>query len=170
MSGAARPALVYSWQRGVPRVASLRRRAVAFLLDLLIIFVLTYVLAFSLVASGVLQVPAISLDGGPGNEGLGFVWLVSLLELPLNLAYFTLLEGLQGRTVGKLIAGLAVECVGGGQPSMMDAFLRGLLRCLWVTPFALAFIVIDLYVIHASEIDQRIGDYVSKTVVVRDSG
>ena len=158
----------YSWRRSVPRTAGLARRGAALLLDGLVIVMLTYVLTFSLAAAGLLQLPRVSLTGGLGDTNLGFLWLATLLELPVNLAYFTLLEGHRGRTLGKAIVGLRVVTVAGRPITFFDAFLRSLLRLLWMTPVGLAFVFLDAWFVHNTEMEQRIGDLAAGTLVVMD--
>lgn len=158
----------YSWVRTVPVTAGLGRRGVALAIDLVVVSVLTYVAVTALTSAGVLSVPRVPLRSGVGDEAIGFSWLVYLMELPVNLVYFTVLEGLWGRTVGKLVVGARVASLTGPGVTFFDAFLRNLMRLLWVTPIGIAFLFLDLYVVHASEMEQRIGDVAADTVVVVD--
>lgn len=158
----------YSWRHEVPTTASLGRRGAALAVDLVVVVVLAYLLTFVLSGAGVLTLPAVQLDRGLGDEALGFLWLTTLLELPVNLAYFTICEGWKGRTLGKLMMGLRVATKTGGKIGWFDAFLRNLLRLLWVSPFGPAFVFLDAYIIHATEMEQRIGDLAADTIVVVD--
>lgn len=155
----------YSWQRSLPRTAGVRRRAVALGFDLVLVFVITWTIAFAAETLGLLSVPDVVFMGQT-NAALGLLWIVSIFELPILLVYFTLLEGAWGRTPGKLVTGIAVRHVDGSKPGLFDAFLRNLLRLLWVTPFGPAFILMDAWSLSATELDQRMGDLVSETVVV----
>lgn len=98
----------------------------------------------------------------------GLLWIVSIFELPLLLAYTTLFEGIGGRTPGKMLLGLRVARLDGGRASMGEAFLRNLLRLLWVTPFGPVFIVLDLWSLRTTELDQRMGDLAAGTIVVQE--
>lgn len=167
VTAAATPAS-YSWRSDVPVTAGLARRAGALLVDFLVVVVLAYLVTFVLTSVGLLALPAVQLRRGIGDEALGFLWLVSLLELPVNLAYFTVAEGWKGRTLGKLMMGLRVVSKSGERIGWFDAFLRNLLRLLWVTPFGPAFVFLDAYMVHATEMEQRIGDLAAGTVVVEE--
>ncbi len=159
----------YSWRRRVLLTAGPGKRGLALGVDLIVVAVLTYVTTYGLTASRVLALPRVNLASGLGSEALGFLWLVSLLELPVALAYFTLFEGASGRTLGKLVTGLRVVSLDGGRVTVFDAFLRNLLRLLWVTPFGLAFVFLDAYVIQTTEMDQRIGDLAAGTIVLDEA-
>lgn len=156
------------WRPDVLPTASLTRRAVAFGLDSLIIFGLAWTLTFLAAALGILRIPDIAIIGR-NSPAAGLLWIVSIFELPLLLAYFTLLENRTGRTPGKAIFGLRVQHADGTPPSLKDAFVRNLLRLLWVTPIGSLFILLDAYVLRVTELDQRIGDLAAGVVVVRES-
>ena len=155
----------YSWQRGVPRTASTLARAFAFLVDALAVFALAWTVTLVAATAGLLRIPDIEVVG-QRSPVAGLLWIVSLFELPLLLVYFTLFEGLSARTPGKRLVGLRVARVDGKAPTLADAFLRNLLRLLWVTPFGPAFILLDAWSLRATELDQRMGDLAAGTVVL----
>lgn len=157
----------YAWARDVPRTASVARRAVAFGVDATIVFGLAWTLTFVLAALGVLRIPDVSLLGAPSTVG-GLLWIVSIFEGPLLLAYFSILEGATGRTPGKMLAGLRVVRADGRPLDAFRAFVRNLLRLLWVTPAALVFVLVDGWMLHRTELDQRLGDLAAGTLVVMD--
>ena len=159
---------MYSWQQEVPHTASTRRRAVAFGIDAIIVFVLAWVFAFVAATTGVLRIPDVDVLG-QRSPVAGLLWVVSIFELPILLIYTTLFEGLGARTPGKLLTGLRVARIDGRPPTMGDAFLRNLLRLLWITPFGPAFVLLDAWSLHVTELDQRMGDLAAGTVVVRSS-
>lgn len=157
----------FTWQRGVPRAAGVGRRAVAFGLDAVVVFLLAWTVTFVAATASVLRIPDITvLDHR--SPAAGLLWVVSVFELPIGLAYFTLFEARLGRTPGKLLAGLRVRRVDGLPTTLFDAFLRNLLRLLWVTPFGPAFVLLDLWSLRATELDQRMGDLAAGTVVVHE--
>lgn len=158
----------YSWRRGMPVTAGLGRRALALAVDALVVILLTYLFTFFLASVGLLSFPSVSLAGGTASESIGLFWLVTLLELPVSLVYFTVLEGRGGRTLGKLMTGVRAVQLDGTPMSFFDAFLRNLLRLLWMTPVGVAFVFLDAYVVHLTEMEQRIGDLAAGTVVVVD--
>lgn len=151
----------------MPHTASTRRRAVAFAIDALIVFVLAWVFAFVAATAGLLRIPDVDVLGQILPVA-GLLWVVSIFELPILLLYTTLFEGFGGRTPGKLLTGLRVARVDGHAPTLGDAFLRNLLRLLWVTPFGPAFIVLDAWSLRITELDQRMGDLAAGTVVVTE--
>lgn len=159
----------WSWARPPPRTAGTTRRASAFLVDAAIIFALAWTITFIAASVGLLRIPDIEIFGRR-SPAAGLMWIVSIFEQPLLLAYMTLFEGLGGRTPGKVLLGLRVARADGGRPSFFDAFLRNLLRVLWITPFGPAFVLLDAWSLSATELDQRMGDLAAGTVVVETRG
>lgn len=159
----------YSWQRDIPTTASTRRRAFAFAVDAIIIFVLAWVFSFIAATTGFLRIPDVEVLGQQSSVA-GLLWVVSIFELPILLLYTTLFEGIGGRTPGKLLAGIRVTRIDGAHASMGDAFLRNLLRLLWVTPFGPAFFALDAWSLRITELDQRMGDLAAGTVVILERG
>jgi uncharacterized RDD family membrane protein YckC len=155
----------YTWQRSVLQTASTRRRAAAFVVDAVAVFALAWIFSFFAASTGFLRIPDVDVLG-QRSPAAGLLWIVSIFELPILLVYTTLFEGLLGRTPGKLLVGLRVARVDGGLPSVSDAFLRNLLRLLWVTPFGPAFILLDAWSLRVTELDQRMGDLAAGTVVL----
>lgn len=155
----------YSWQRPPPHTAATGRRALAFALDLAIVFLLAWVLTFIAAALDLLRVPDITILGRKSHIA-GLLWIVSIFELSLTLVYFGLAERFSGRTPGKMLFRLRVQRIDGGPLTLFDSFLRNLLRLLWVTPFGPAFILYDLWSLNATELDQRLGDRVAGTLVL----
>ncbi|WP_030442591.1 RDD family protein [Actinoplanes subtropicus] len=80
------------------------------------------------------------------------------------LLYYTLFEGLTGRTVGKFFTGIRVVDAGTGRaPGLLSALVRTLLR---VIDGIFAYLVGFLIVIN-SDRRRRLGDMAAKTLVVR---
>jgi uncharacterized RDD family membrane protein YckC len=157
----------YAWRRPVPPTAGLRRRAAAFAVDEAIVFLLAWIVTFLAASLHVLRIPDTEV-AGTLNAALGLLWIVSIFELPLLLLYFTLFEGLAGRTPGKILLGLRVVRSDERKAGLFEAFLRNLLRLLWVTPFAPIFILLDLWSLRTTELDQRMGDLAAGTLVLDD--
>lgn len=157
----------FSWQRPPPRTAGVGRRAAAFTLDQVLVFLLAWLVVASAAAAGLLRVPDAEFLG-VRSWAWSLLALAGVLELPILLAYFTILEASGGRTPGKILLGLRVERVDGGRPTLFESFLRNLLRLLWVTPFGVAFILLDLWSLNATELDQRIGDLATGTIVTEE--
>lgn len=147
----------------IPETAGLGPRFVAFAVDLML-------------ASGIFVLVAAAVLGSLGvAESLRFRVDLEALILPLLflyfptlLLYFTLAEGLWGATVGKQVMGLRVVRADGSPVSLFDSFIRNVLRFLWFVPVVgIAFLLLDLWLIHRGEMDQRIGDRGAETIVTR---
>lgn len=158
--------MTYTWERSIPYTASPTRRAIAFGIDAIIVFVLAWIATFIAASAQVLRIPdVVFLDNRSPVAGL--LWVVSIFELPILLLYTTLFEGLTTRTPGKMLTGIRVTRIDGTPPSIGEAFLRNLLKLLWVTPFGPAFILLDAWSLRTTELDQRMGDLAAGTIVVR---
>ena len=187
-----RPMPQFTFESLPPRTASLARRAAAYMLDFILLGVAVVVLA---VAAAVARLLAPGrIDPASVTEAM---LPVLLLALPIFLGYFTLAEGLWGRTLGKAAIGLRVVRLDGARATMYESFVRNLLRLLWgpslpsvfllvignlvllslgqdlildvLAVVALAFLLVDLWLLQSTEMEQRLGDLAAGTIVV-DSG
>ncbi|HYY42841.1 MAG TPA: RDD family protein, partial [Pyrinomonadaceae bacterium] len=97
-------------------------------------------------------------------------WMTALLIIAVFLiwsGYFALFEWLwNGRTPGKLWLRLRVIREDGRPVTFWEAGARNLLRLFDMMPFP--FYSVGLVSVFASERDQRVGDFVAGTVVVRE--
>ena len=87
------------------------------------------------------------------------VWIAVII------AYFPVLEGLTGRTLGKYLTRTVVVTEAGGLPGFGEAIVRTLLRLLEVNPFLAGGIPAGL-VVNFSKTHQRLGDMASGTYVL----
>ena len=87
----------------------------------------------------------------------------SLLTVVVVLAYYIVLEGWSGRTVGKLIMGIRVVDENGNRPGFVSAVVRTLLRLI---DGIFAYLIALLIVVNSSR-RRRLGDMAAKTLVVR---
>ncbi|MET3424352.1 putative RDD family membrane protein YckC [Actinoplanes tereljensis] len=131
---------------GSPNVHVTGRRIVATLIDSLV-----FGLFLSLVNRP---------DGGSGFDLTTLSGTGSLAAI----LYYTVLEGLTGRTLGKLLTGIRVVDAGtGGRPGLLSAFVRTLLRLIdGIFGYLVAMIVVV-----NSKNRRRLGDMAAKTLVVR---
>lgn len=90
------------------------------------------------------------------------------LWIALVVAYYPVLEGLTGFTLGKLVVRIKVVDAMGGLPGMKKALLRTLLRLVEVNPFLLGGIPAGIAVL-VSKKRQRLGDMVAGTFVLKTS-
>ena len=82
--------------------------------------------------------------------------------LAVILAYFGILEGLIGVTIGKKLLGLRVERVGGGKPGLAKGLLRNVLRIIDGLPL---FSILGIVLILTSPERARFGDRIAGTRV-----
>jgi uncharacterized RDD family membrane protein YckC len=92
-----------------------------------------------------------------GGASVG-AWLI-------GIAYFTLMEGTIGATVGKLLVGLRVRGEDGAAAGLGRAFVRNLLRVIDALPYALPYLL-GAILVWASPTRQRLGDRIANTVVI----
>ena len=107
---------------------------------------------------------------GPSGELVGWVLAMVILVFAFSfLAYFVLLEALNGgRTVGKQLLGIRVVMDTGHPVTPTAAVVRGLFRLLDCYFPVLPFLP-GLGMIFLHRRNQRFGDIVAGTIVVRDS-
>ena len=143
-----------TYQYAQPNVHVTGRRIVATIIDGIILGAL---------GSGVTSaVGADHTSSGFDLTTLSFNGSVGLTVVVL--LYYTLLEGLTGRTVGKFITGVrVVDATTGRAPGLLSAFVRTLLRLI---DGIFAYLVGFLIVVN-SERRRRLGDMAAKTLVVR---
>jgi uncharacterized RDD family membrane protein YckC len=101
------------------------------------------------------------------SSGMDFTRLStggSTLLFVFVVLYYVLMEGLTGRTVGKMVTGIrVVDEATGSTPGVGQAVLRTVLRLIdGIFGYLVAFIVVL-----ASDRRRRLGDMVAKTLVVR---
>jgi uncharacterized RDD family membrane protein YckC len=130
------------------------RRVVATIVDSIILgivnYIVTQIFGTPTEVSG-MQLTQLSPAGGV------IIFLVAV-------AYFVLMEGLLGRTVGKYVTGIKiVDQATGAVPGAGKAALRTLLRIV----DGLFVYLVGFIVVLSSQRRQRLGDMVAKTQVVR---
>ncbi|WP_338728609.1 RDD family protein [Haladaptatus sp. DJG-WS-42] len=96
-----------------------------------------------------------------GNGGATLGGSIGLL---LTLAYFIYMEGTYGQTFGKRLMKIVVVKEDGGPTDMEASVIRNLLRLVDNFPF---IYLVGLLFIWLSDRDQRLGDMLADTVVVR---
>jgi len=90
-------------------------------------------------------------------------WSVGLLSFVFYIAYYTYLEGTKGQTIGKMVTKIKVVREDGTPIDMEQAFKRNILRVI----DGLFAYLIGAILIWRSDKQQRLGDSVAKTVVVK---
>ncbi len=88
-----------------------------------------------------------------------------ILYLLIVFAYFTLMEGYRGQTVGKMLLGIKVIREDNGEvPGLKVAAIRTILRLIDVLPAAY---LVGFIAVLISAKNQRLGDMAANTLVVR---
>lgn len=128
-------------------LATVRERALAFLLDAVVVSAASFALANRSERSLPFRVVAFGLFGAVGG-----------------LCYHVLLEGVLGRTVGKAAVGIVVVAEDGSRCTIRAATTRTMLRFVDWLPVAY---VLGLLRIRYTARRQRVGDAVAETLVVR---
>lgn len=103
-----------------------------------------------------------SVEGG--QVGASLSGLAALGSFILVFAYYILLEGFLGQTLGKMLLGIKVVKEGTGEvPGLGAATIRTLLRII----DSLFFYLVAFIAVLASQQNKRLGDMVAHTLVVR---
>jgi uncharacterized RDD family membrane protein YckC len=124
------------------------RRVLAIIVDGLVLGVLFWVMS--------LLFGETSTAGGGASASLGIVG---------TFAYYALLEGYLGQTVGKMLLGIKVVREDNGDvPGFGAAAIRTVMRVIDVLPFAY---LVGFIAIQISGKNQRLGDMLANTLVVR---
>lgn len=146
-------------------LAGIGPRFLAALIDYLILLVATVLLM--LIAGFVLS--ATAWTGGTGGPPTWLLWVAGAFALGgllIWIGYFVVLETMwNGQTVGKRATGIRVIKRSGTSITARDALVRGLMRIIdWLPANGL----VALVSFFATKNQQRLGDLVADTVVVRE--
>ncbi len=152
---------------GAPQeYAGIVHRAVAFIIDSIIVFIPILILSiiFAIIAglaAWAFVVP-FSVAYGP------FQVLVSLFSLLIGFFYFYILEHRQGQTYGKRVMDIYAVRDNGRALNKKSAALRSLFRMIYYLPsWGFVFLLVDFILIIVTDKKQRLGDFVAHTVVVK---
>jgi uncharacterized RDD family membrane protein YckC len=131
------------------------RRVLAIIVDGLLLSVLFWVMSMLFGSS--------SAEGGQVSASM--TGLPFILYLLIVFAYFTLMEGYRGQTVGKMLLGIKVIREDNGEvPGLKVAAIRTILRLIDMLPFAY---LVGFIAVLISAKNQRLGDMAANTLVVR---
>ncbi|HEU0063724.1 MAG TPA: RDD family protein, partial [Flavisolibacter sp.] len=133
------------------------------------------------------------LDSMVKFAGTSASWAILMILLIPFLTYHLICEILMnGQSIGKKITGLRVVNENGGQPSIGQYIIRWLIRTsdymvliiilfapmaagtgnldyLWKIGLAISLLVLDIILVNASKKNQRLGDMLAHTLVIRSS-
>jgi uncharacterized RDD family membrane protein YckC len=144
-----------------PLLQGVAIRFVAQLVDVIILAIIFWILSFS--GAG-----TITIDASTAQVSLSpFFGALILIDIIIAFLYFTLLEGRNGQTVGKMIVKIKVAKQADYSPiTYGEAAVRTILRIIDLIPFFVPYLL-GAVVIWASQHKQRLGDRVANTVVVQ---
>jgi uncharacterized RDD family membrane protein YckC len=143
-------------QRPMLKGAGVGRRALAVIVDLLIMSPVLFVIGRAFGHTSVVMT-----SGGPMyryNMDLSGVFFSTLVIV----VYYTVLEGLFGWSVGKLVTGLVVVYEDGSPIDIQAALVRNLIRVI----DGLFFYLVAAIAVWATPTNQRFGDKAAHTLVV----
>jgi uncharacterized RDD family membrane protein YckC len=129
--------------------AGIGLRAVAAIVDVVVLFVIFWVVALA--------------TGGTTEEGFSIQGAPAFLGFLLGFAYYVAAEATMGGTVGKLLLGLRVVTTDGSPIGWPASLIRNVLRIV----DGFFFYVVGIILVMTSPTKQRLGDRVAGTVVVK---
>ena len=144
-----------------PLLQGVAIRFVAQLVDVIILAIIFLILSFS--GAG-----PITIDASIAQASISpFFGALILIDVIIAFLYFTLLEGRNGQTVGKMIVKIKVAKKADHSPiTYSEAAVRTILRIIDLIPFIAPYLL-GAVLIWASEYKQRLGDRVANTVVIQ---
>ena len=144
-----------------PLLQGVAIRFVAQLVDVIILASIFLILSFS--GAG-----TITIDASTAQVSISpFFGALILIDVIIAFLYFTLLEGRNGQTVGKMIVKIKVAKKADHSPiTYSEAAVRTILRIIDLIPFIAPYLLGAVF-IWASEHKQRLGDRVAHTVVIQ---
>jgi len=141
---------------------SVGRRALAIIIDgfvLIPAFVLGAILFPDFAACASISSPGGGFSVNCSMDGPAF-----LVPLLIGFAYFIILEGTAGATVGKFIVGIRVRQLDGTPITWKQSTIRNLLRIIDGLFF---YLVGAIIVWNSTPLRQRLGDQTASTVVIQ---
>ena len=133
------------------KLATLMDRIVGFIVDL-IIMTISFLILAGIILNWLLE--------SSSDEW----WVFTILTI--TFSFYTLLfeMALRGQTIGKMVMGVKVIKVDGGQPEFIDYFRRWAIR--WIDIWA-SFGAVGMISISTSYKGQRLGDKIADTILVK---
>ena len=131
------------------------RRGIAWLLDFLFLSIFFFPATYLYSGKWIM---------GPEEHLWGISDPICIVFLFIIFAYLILMEAYVGWTIGKRIIGMRVVDESGGKIGLSRSIIRNLLRFVDGLP---AFNILGIVLIASSPRDQRFGDRIAKTYVIR---
>jgi uncharacterized RDD family membrane protein YckC len=136
------------------------RRLVAFIIDSILVSVVTFIITIIVWIPFILMAAATGLPWNLFNP-FSFPFYSGML----SVLYFTLFETYSGSTFGKRIMSLKTTSLDGQRPSLRSAFIRNVSKIYWI------LVLVDVLIGLASSGSprQKVTDRVAGTIVVSTS-
>lgn len=146
------------------QLAGLGSRAVAFMIDQFIVFILNMILYVTLFFVMDVYEDFLASFTNP----LLPIAIVIIITFVINVSYFFVLEyATGGRTIGKKVMGIRVIQENGHSITLLSSFIRNFIRIIDSLPAAY---FIGIVMIFAHSKHKRLGDVVAGTLVVHERG
>jgi len=142
----------HHWQ-----IASVGQRIVAAIIDLFIYIFLTFILSYVIIRSE----DFIGENGSGFSMGITMPGYVIFLWLSIWILSISLLEFRSGQTIGKRVLKIKVVKQDFTAATFTDSLLRHLFDIIDI------FALVGLFVALANNKNQRIGDQVARTIVIK---
>jgi uncharacterized RDD family membrane protein YckC len=138
--------------------AGLLKRFLALVIDSILLFIVQFGLIF---AFGFTLLDFFEADYS-STDYLAY----QASSVAIVIGYFVMMEGVKQQTIGKMALGITVVTEDFQPITMRESLIRNVLRLLYNIP-CLGFIIYIIDAIFIEQNDQRIGDKVAHTFVVR---
>src|SRR5258706_272935 len=150
-SGGHRERILHAVHRGriAMEAVGVGRRAVAILIDTLLLCIVAYLIALG--------------TGGTTSDGFDLRGGPAFLLFGIGLAYYVVMEATSGATLGKRAVGLKVVKEGGEPLDWQASIVRNLMRIV----DGLFFYLVAAITVWVSKRRQRLGDMAAHTLVVK---
>ncbi|MBX0285935.1 RDD family protein [Haloarcula salinisoli] len=139
------------------QLAGLGSRIVAFLIDSILTGIVGGIIVFPLFF-------LIGVGGETGPAGAGLLLIVQLLIPLVVFAYFIVMEGMYGYTVGKKLMSIRVVGENGSKIGFGESAIRNILRVVDALP---TLYLVGIALIAINDDEQRLGDMAASTYVVK---
>jgi len=166
-----------SYQRGygLPRRphfnhASTLRRIGAYIIDMIFLLIFTLLPFLFFFFLGFVSLEIFIEEHTYLFPGFFFPFYLIGISAIIDLIYFTILESKKGwgATIGKRILNIKVIDEYGRKIDLGTSFVRNIARLLWQIP-CIGFIILIIDVVLVADSNQRIGDRLASTYVVKES-
>jgi len=139
------------------QLAGLGSRIVAFIIDSILTGIIGGIIVFPL-----FFLVGVGEDASAAGAGL---LLIAQLLIPLAIfAYFIVMEGMYGYTVGKKLLSIRVVGENGSKIGFGESAIRNVLRIVDALP---TLYLVGIALIAINDDDQRVGDMAASTYVVK---